>query len=73
MGDEQLKSEIVRVHEANLGVYGARKVWRALNRTTFHRQELRVSLGFRISGWMNGVRRSSIGLSEMRKGVAGPG
>jgi putative transposase len=30
--DEQLRAEIVRVHEANLGVYGARKVWRALNR-----------------------------------------
>jgi putative transposase len=32
VGDEQLKAEIVRVHEANLGVYGVRKVWRALNR-----------------------------------------
>ena len=32
MGDEQLKSEIVRVHEPNLGVYGVRKVWRQLNR-----------------------------------------
>jgi putative transposase len=32
VGDEQLKSEIVRVHEANPGVYGVRKVWRQLNR-----------------------------------------
>ncbi len=30
--DEQLKAEIVRVHEANFGVYGARKVWLQLNR-----------------------------------------
>jgi putative transposase len=30
--DEQLKTDIVRVHQANFGVYGARKVWLALNR-----------------------------------------
>jgi hypothetical protein len=30
--DEVLKSEIVRLHAANYGVYGARKVWLALNR-----------------------------------------
>jgi putative transposase len=30
--DEQLKAEITRVHQANYGVYGARKVWLALNR-----------------------------------------
>jgi putative transposase len=30
--DEQLKSAITAVHQANYGVYGARKVWRALNR-----------------------------------------
>ena len=30
--DEVLKTEIVRVHAANYGVYGARKVWLALNR-----------------------------------------
>ncbi len=30
--DGQLKSEIARVHAANFGVYGARKVWRQLNR-----------------------------------------
>ncbi len=32
MADEELKGQIGRVHEANLGVYGVRKVWRALNR-----------------------------------------
>jgi transposase InsO family protein len=30
--DEELKTEIARVHEANFGVYGARKVWRQLRR-----------------------------------------
>ena len=30
--DEQLKVEIARVHAQNYGVYGARKVWLALNR-----------------------------------------
>ncbi|WP_083148359.1 IS3 family transposase, partial [Mycobacterium intermedium] len=30
--DEDLKPEIQRVHAANYGVYGARKVWLALNR-----------------------------------------
>ena len=33
--DEQLKVEIARVHEANYGVYGARKVWLTLNRKAF--------------------------------------
>ena len=30
--DEVLRAEIRRVHEANFGVYGARKVWRQLGR-----------------------------------------
>jgi putative transposase len=30
--DQALKPEIMRVHAANYGVYGARKVWLALNR-----------------------------------------
>ena len=30
--DEQLKREIARLHGANFGVYGARKVWHQLNR-----------------------------------------
>ena len=30
--DEDLKAQITRVHAANYGVYGARKVWLALNR-----------------------------------------
>jgi putative transposase len=30
--DQQLKTEIARVHHANFGVYGIEKVWRQLNR-----------------------------------------
>ena len=30
--DEELKAVIARVHAGNYGVYGARKVWLALNR-----------------------------------------
>ena len=30
--DEQLKAAIARVHAVNYGIYGARKVWLALNR-----------------------------------------
>ncbi len=30
--DQALKSEVARVHAANYGVYGARKVWLQLNR-----------------------------------------
>jgi len=30
--DERLKAAIARVHQDNYGVYGARKVWLALNR-----------------------------------------
>jgi putative transposase len=32
VGDEALKDHIVRVHAANYGVYGPRKIWLALNR-----------------------------------------
>jgi putative transposase len=31
-GDEELKADISRIHASNYGVYGARKVWLALNR-----------------------------------------
>ncbi|BCO36336.1 putative transposase for insertion sequence element IS986/IS6110 [Mycobacterium heckeshornense] len=32
VGDDKLKEHIRRIHAANFGVYGARKVWLALNR-----------------------------------------
>ena len=30
--DEELKHEVTRIHAANFGVYGVRKLWRALRR-----------------------------------------
>jgi putative transposase len=33
--DEELKVEIRRVYQDNLGVYGARKIWRQLGREGF--------------------------------------
>ena len=33
--DETLKEQIARIHAANYGVYGARKVWLALRREGF--------------------------------------
>jgi putative transposase len=41
--DETLKAQITRVHAANYGVYGARKVWLALNRegiADLHREHI---------------------------------
>ena len=38
--DESLKADIERVHTANYGVYGARKVWLALNRAPPKRDRL---------------------------------
>jgi putative transposase len=32
LSDQRLKTDIARVHRANLGVYGIEKVWRQLNR-----------------------------------------
>jgi putative transposase len=56
VADEQLKTEIVRVHEANLGVYGARKVWRALNREGIPVARCRVERLMRELGLAGAVR-----------------
>lgn len=57
--DEQLKIEIMRVHAANYGVYGARKVWLQLNREDIRVarctvERLMADLGLR------GVRRGVV-------------
>jgi putative transposase len=54
--DEELKVEIARVHEANFGVYGARKVWRQLLREGIAAARCTVE---RLMGEMGlqGVRR----------------
>ena len=56
MGDEQLKGEIVRVHQANLGVYGVRKVWRRLNREGVPVARCRVERLMRELGLAGAVR-----------------
>jgi putative transposase len=56
VGDEQLKGEIVRVHQANLGVYGVRKVWRQLNREGIPVARCRVERLMRELGLAGAVR-----------------
>ncbi|AZZ91645.1 hypothetical protein EUZ85_13270 [Hahella sp. KA22] len=54
--DEELKPEITRVHEENLQVYGARKIWKQLNREDITVARCTVA---RLMGEMGlkGVRR----------------
>ena len=54
--DEDLKIEIQRVHKENLGVYGARKVWRQMNREGFAVARCTVARLMRELG-LEGVRR----------------
>jgi putative transposase len=54
--DEELKTEIRRVHEANFDVYGARKVWRALMREGIVVPRCRVERLMRQMGLCGRVR-----------------
>ena len=54
--DERLKVEIARVHAANFGVYGARKVWHQLNREGIRVARCTVQRLMRELG-LQGVRR----------------
>lgn len=54
--DEDLKDEIKRVHKANYGVYGVRKVWRQLNREGICVARCTVARLMRELG-LRGVRR----------------
>ena len=54
--DEELKAEIRRVHEANFGVYGVRKVWRQLNREGIRVAQCTVRRLMRELG-LQGARR----------------
>ncbi|MDT5311410.1 MAG: putative transposase [Mycobacterium sp.] len=58
--DEALKPEIARVHAANYGVYGARKVWLALNRegiTVARCTVERLMAELRLAGAVRGKSR----------------
>jgi putative transposase len=57
--DEALNPEIARVHQQNYGVYGARKVWLALNRG-----------GIEVARCMVERLMSELGLSGVRRGKA---
>ena len=54
--DEQLKVEIVRVHAANYGVYGPRKVWLQLNREGIEVARCTVERLMKALG-LQGIRR----------------
>ena len=57
--DEQLKDDISRVHQDNYGVYGARKVWLALNREGIPVARCTVERLMRELG-LQGVRRGGV-------------
>lgn len=58
MRDEALKPEIERVHQDNLGVYGARKVWKQMKREGFDVARCTVARLMRDQG-LQGVRRGT--------------
>jgi putative transposase len=58
--DQQLLAEIQRVHQANYGVYGARKVWKQLNRegiTVARCTVERLMRAHGITGLIRGAKR----------------
>ena len=70
--DEQLKAAIVRVHEANYGVYGARKVWLALHREGIAVARCTVERLMRELG-LEGARRDTRRRTNPRCGSPSPG
>ena len=66
--DEQLKRAITRIHQDNYGVYGARKVWLALNRQGIPVARCTVERLMRELG-LAGARRGK----KIRTTVPGPG
>jgi len=68
--DEQLKAHITRVHADNYGVYGARKVWLALNRQGVPVARCTVERLMRDLG-LAGVRRGKKVRTTRRDAAAG--
>lgn len=58
--DEELMTEIRRVHEQNYSVYGARKVWRQLNRAGITVGRGRVERLMRQLGLAGAVRGKTV-------------
>jgi len=68
--DEQLKIEIVRVHEKNFGVYGVEKIWRQLNREGIRVGRDRVARLMRelnLEGAVRGKRKRTTVASELNE------
>ena len=66
--DEELKVEIVRVHEENFGVYGVEKIWRQLNREGIRVGRDRVARLMRelnLEGAVRGKRKRTTVASEL--------
>ncbi|MFC3448728.1 IS3 family transposase [Amycolatopsis speibonae] len=66
--DEELKEEIGRVYDVNYRVYGARKVWRQLNREGIRVGRGRVERLMRVMGLAGAVRGKTV-----RTTVSDPG
>lgn len=58
--DEELKKEIKRVYEENYSVYGAEKVWWALNREGIRVGRCRVERLMRVLGLVGAVRGKTV-------------
>ena len=68
--DEQLKIEIVRVHEKNFGVCGVEKIWRQLNREGIRVGRDRVARLMRelnLEGAVRGKRKRTTVASELNE------
>jgi putative transposase len=70
--DEQLKAAITRVHAANYGVYGARKVWLQLNREGVAVARCTVERLMRELGLAGGRRGRRIRTTRPDAGAARP-
>lgn len=65
--DTALKLEIQRVFDENFGVYGARKIWRQLNREGFEVARYtveRLMLSMSLQGVRRGAKRAKIALAR---------
>jgi len=67
--DEEIKPEIARVHSDNLGVYGARKVWKQMRREGFDVARCTIARLMRDQG-LQGVRRGAFKVTTHADGRA---
>lgn len=70
--DEQLKAHVSRIHAANYGVYGARKVWLALNREGIEVARCTVARLMADLGLRGAVRGKAIATTIADPGAVRP-